>query len=331
MRFSKGRKALFFLGLAIVVGVLWTAYPRPLPVSNVPDLWIFYARATGVNEVLFGRRYTARGKPAGSVLRLGRLGLVQEAETASNGPQGWEWVTTGGAVFGIHGGRVVARRPAPQGSQIVSLAVVDNTLQAVAERMDGSHVSVLVWKSDGWVEEATNLPLGITTLLAGPGQSVWSLTAEPDRARLTEITGGRIQYRTGRLEPQGTAGFVDGTPIIPFAAGRSTFGYWTGTRHDFASVYRAAISVTDTNPLWGLGVKGMIPYQGGAFQTRHLVPWPHPQETTPVMLGGDGPWIAILDGFSQGQWFNVETGTFGPQFQIKTPWWAVVRAASLGS
>lgn len=331
MRFDKGRKALFFLGLAIIAGVWWSASPRPLTVSKVPDLWIFYARATGVNEVLFGRRYSARGQPAGPILRLGRLGLVQEAETAAAGPRGWEWVTTGGGVLGIHRGRVAVRRPAPPREQIVSVAVVDNTLQAVAERMDGSQVSVLTWKNQGWMDEAKGLPLGITTLLAGPGDSVWTLTAEPDRARLTEITGGRIQYRTGPLEPQGTAGFAGGMPIIPFATGRNTFGYWTGTRHDFTSVYGAAVSVTDTNPLWGLGVKGMIPYQGGAFQTRHVVPWPHPQETTPVILGGHGSWIAILDGFSQGQWFNVETGTYGPQFQIKTPWWAVVRAASLGS
>ncbi len=330
MRFSKGREALFFLGLAIAVGVLWQAYPRSLRVSKVPGLWIFYARATGINEVLFGRPYTARGKPAGPVLRLGRLGLVQEAQTATAGFKGWEWVTTGWNVLGIHG-RVVVRRPAPPGDQIVSVAMVDGTLQAVAERFDGSHVRVLRWGSHGWIDEQRRLPLGITTLVSGPQDSVWVLTAEPDQARLTEIAGGHTQYHSGPLEPQGTAGFVGGMPVIPYAVGQNTFGYWTGTRHDFSSVYHAALSVTDTTPLWGLGVKGMIPYRDGAFQTDKLVPWPRRQDTTPVILTGGGSWIAILDGFSQGQWFNVETGQFGPPFQINTPWWAVVRAASLGS
>lgn len=324
---SKGREALFFIiGLLVMLGAVWVLRPTA---SAPPNLWIFYARATGTQEMLWGRRYTAAGRPRGTPLKLGPLGLTQETEVAGAG-EGAVWVTTGPMVFGIREGRVWRRYPAPSGAQVLSLAVFSGRLYGVVESRQARRVSVMAWRHR-WRTVKSGMPLGITTLVAGPHHSVWALTAEPHKARLTEVAGGQRAYGTASLEPQGTAGFAGNQPIIPYARGASQFGYWSRRAHAFASVYQAAISVTNTQPLWGLGVRGMIPFASGRFRFGRTVPWPSPQATTLVVIGQGHPWIAVLDGFSQGRWFNVETGQFGPGFQIKTPWWAVVRAASLGS
>ncbi len=330
---EKGHKALFLIaGLLIVTGSVWVLRPRPEKPQLLPTLWIFYARATGLHETLYGRHYSARGRPLGKPLRIGALGLIQQIQGAASGLGRWEWVTTGHFVVGLTRGRVSIRRRAPARRQILSVAEFERKLYSVVEGSNQRQVSVAQWTANGWHVIRSNLPIGITTLVQGPQSTVWVLTAQPDRAYVTEVQGGNQRYKTPPLEPQGTMGFWQGEPVIPFVRGSGTFGFWDGLDHRFPSVYRAAVSVTDTAPLWGLGVYGMIPFSDGRFNLQRTVPWPSHMPTTPEPLSsGTSPWVAVFSGFSQGIWFNVNAGRFGPSFQIKTPWWAVVRAASLGS
>lgn len=331
--FVKGRQALFFVIGFLVVGFsLWKFYPGTAATSaGPPTLWLFYARATGIREALYARHYSSQGHPLGRAISLGRLGLVQETEVASAGLPGWEWVTLGTCVVGIYHGAVVRRLAAPAGMSALSIADLSGNLYAVVESPRSQQVAIDRWSGRGWRQVLGDFPVGITLLVPGSHHTVWVWVADPHRAWLFEVSGGLEVLHTPRIEPQGSVGFSQGHPLVPYAKGTNTFGYWNGREHVFSSVYEAAISVTDTIPLWGLGVHGMIPYRHGRFAFRRTVFWPHPQTTSPQALSSSGSWVAILDGFSQGVWFNVATGRFGPGFQIKTPWWAVVRAASLGS
>lgn len=331
---SQGRKALFFiLGLVIVTGSVIFLREKPTKPQPVPSLWFFYARATGLKETLYGRHYSARGRPLGPPVRIGKLGLIQETDDAAPAPGGWEWVTLGRSVVGLYHGHVASRRPAPADQDILSIAESpQGQLDAVVERAQSNRVAIDQWRGGHWQTLLAGLPIGITTLVQGPRSSTWALVAQPTRAYLDEVQGGHQRYRTPTLQPQGTVGFFGSEPVLPYATGVDTFGFWTGRRHQFSSVYHAAVSVADTAPLWGLGVRGMIPFLHGRFLPEKVVPWPHRMPTTPEpLVSGQSSWVAILSGFSQGTWFNVKTGRFGPSFQIKTPWWAVVRAASLGS
>lgn len=327
----KGRQALFFvLGLLVVASAVWHYYPRPVATASPPDLWIFYARATSTQEVLYGRRYSPQGVALNRPIRLGRLGLVQPIEVASAGPSGHQWVTTGRTLLVLGRHRVIKTIPAPAGYDLLSVKSISGALYGVAESLHGSSVVIDRLSGGAWVMAKGGLPLGITTLAAGPHRSVWVLVADPRRADLQEIWPGQQSLVLKGMEPQGTLGFGGGMPVITYADGSNGFGWWDGQRHPFRSVYQAAISVSDTSPLWGLGVRGMIPFRGGRFDLAQTAYWPGRETTTPQVVGS-GPWIAVMDGFSQGRWFNVDSGRFGPSFQIKTPWWAVVRAASLGS
>lgn len=334
----KGRQALFFLyWVALVALVLMVAMQQsfrsvPRHESPIPSLWIFYARATGSKEVLFGRHYSHRGRPLGPAIRVGTLGLVEQVEVAQTGRPGWEWVTLGHQVVGIHDGAVARRLAAPPGLTVLAIAFWASKLYAVTEPPQGGAVDVDEWSGHHWRRIRAGLPPGITDLVAGPGHSLWAFVAFPHEARLVAIRGPGIGMTTPHFAPQGTVAFQKGHPIIPFSRGARTFGYWEGSSHLFSSVYQAAISVADTTPVWGLGVKGMIPFKNGRFHPGSTVVWPSRQVTTPSALtDGSSAWIAVFDGFSQGTWFNVATGHFGPSFQIKTPWWAVVRAAAFGS
>ncbi len=336
MLLGKGRQALFFVtgfvGLAILAASLWGFYPRSPSSKTLPTLWIFYARTAGRGEILYARNYSARGQPMGAPLRLGRLGLVAENEVAFPGTHGWEWVTTGGAVLGIRSGRVRDRLPAPPKTTILCIADISGALDGVVESRAGNHIAVDRWDGRSWRTLATSLPVGITTLEEGLQGSLWALIADPTQVWLKEVRPRSELVHVARVEPQGTVGFSWRGPVLPYTRGLKAFGYWRDGLHRFGSVYQAAVSVTDTEPLWGVGVAGMIPFAAGQFQNPRTVRWPHRQITTPEVLnGGNSAWVAVLDGFSQGTWFNVRTGRFGPDFQIKTPWWAVVRAASLGS
>ncbi|NMP23007.1 hypothetical protein [Sulfobacillus harzensis] len=316
--------------LVLVAGGLAVTLAHPRASAPLPRLWIFYARSRGNQEILYGREYTAKGKPLEPALKIGPLGLVQQVQVASPGVKHSVWVTLGGAVVALDGHRVATRRPAPDGWTILSVRDISGRLYAIAENVRRNRVSAMIWRQNGWVTLASRLPLAITTLETGSGHSLWALSASPHEAQLIPI-GGRPGRVIASVAPQGTVGFSGGHPVLPYATGSNGFGYWTGRRHRFRSVYQAAISVTDTTPLWGLGVNGMVPYRQNRFDWRDAVRWPTRQQTTPTVIAGSGPWVAVLDGFSQGEWFNIQTGRFGPSFQIKTPWWAVVRAASLGS
>lgn len=327
---GKGLRALFFV-VALALGAFAAVQLWPRPESGVPTLWLFYARITGGGEILYGRQYSPSGKVVGPWVRVGRLGLVQPVEVATPGMHHSVWVTVGREVAALQGGRVVVKRPAPRGRTALSVKDVAGALYAVVENPAGTALSIDVWRHQGWRPLRSGLPLGITSLVTGSGHSLWALSALPHRAVLTEIVGGRAVTRTPLFQPQGTVGFAGGRPVLPYAFGSNGFGYWTGSLHIFRSVYQAAISVTDSTPLWGLTVRGMVPFRRGQFDWPDTVAWPKKQATTPTVIDGPGPWVAVMDGFSQGEWFNVQTGKFGPTFQIKTPWWAVVRAASLGS
>ena len=327
---KKGLRALFFVATLLLATYaamrLW-----PQPESGPPHLWVFYARVTGGREILYGRQYSPSGKALGPSVRIGRLGLVQQVEVATPGVHHSVWVTLGHEVDALQGRHVVVTRLSPKNRTVLSVKDVAGSLYAVVENPAATTLSIDIWHHQGWHPLRSGLPLGITSLVTGPAHSLWALSALPDEAVLTEIVGGHQVTASPPFQPQGTVGFAEGRPVLPYAFGSNGFGYWTGTRHIFYSVYQAAISVTDTTPLWGLSVRGMVPFRRGQFDWADIVSWPQKQATTPTVIDGSGPWVAVLDGFSQGEWFNIETGKFGPAFQIKTPWWAVVRAASLGS
>lgn len=328
-----GLKALFF----ILVPLGMTACGVPVVSQAAPaGLLMFYARpVSGTRETLWVRPYSASGKPRAKPVNLGQLGLVAEAGIVSvSGPK--VYVTLGHSLVVLQHGRVVARWAVPVGDSLLSVRVLHQRVYGVMENLNGSRVNIDMWRHRRWRTVASKIPLGITTLEAGLGGAPWALVSDPRRAWLISLEWSeRIQVDH---VPQGTVGFSGRRGLVPFTSGASGFdmaevnlSHGSLRTLRFRSVNHAILVMADTIPSWGTSVKGMVPYRRGHFLWSKLVPWPGTLATTPVLVGRGAPWILVLDGPSQGYWFNVDSGTFGPRFQMNAPWRAVVRAISLTS
>lgn len=293
-----------------------------------PTLWLYYAQPQGTQEVLWARPYDGSGHPRQGPLRLGVLHNVAQTEVATGGASGEQWVTLGDALLGIRGHRIVQRIAVPWHDDLLSIVFFQHQVVGVVQNPSTSHVHIAAYNHGHWRSLTNVLPLGITTLWP-EGKRLWALVADPHSAWVDEVIGGSRAQHIANIEPEGTMAITGQIPIVPYADGQNGFGYWADGRHPFSSVYHAVISVADTDPIWGLTVHGLVPYRHHHFSWSRQIPWPEWQATTSVVVGDGQPWIVILDGFSQGNWFDVRTGQFGGHFTIQTPTSAVVRAVSV--
>lgn len=334
----RGGKVLFSLfGAGLIVGCGTTLSHQVSPLQG--KLYLIYALPnTNRGETLWERSYTASGHPVSGPVRLGRLGLIAQSQIATGTSHGIA-VTTGHRVVSIQNRLMRRIVTVPPGQTVLSIRFVQNRLYAVVENVTNNRVTVdRVSRGHSLHTVWAGLPLGITSIWVGPHQYPFVSIMRPFSALIEQIAPIKRSYPwLSQVAPQGTVGFSRSSPIVPFSEGRNGFGVKKIGRIStqtirFSSVYQAAIEVTDTQPLWGLSPTGMVPYSvsRSRFLWSRLKSWPRPLKTTATMAGR-GPWIVILDGPSQGFWFNVVSGHFGPSFQIKAPWRAVVRATVLSS
>ncbi|SMC02508.1 hypothetical protein SAMN00768000_0629 [Sulfobacillus thermosulfidooxidans DSM 9293] len=296
--------------------------------NSPPDLAIAFARttATGTEDLLVGR-YTAQGHPQGHLINLGSLGLVAQSQImASHGRL--LWVTTGSALYQLTpSGHDHLIWKAPSHRTILSVDYISGRLWAVVERVDGQSVD-LYCQHHGHFVQVLQGPLAITTLYpAHQGQMV-ILRVWPDKAQVTlwGYTRGVIQQWTVAHVPQGSVAVGTRDVYLPVTEGLRNFGIeilpltHLGHRqlHMFSSVKDAVIEVIPSHPAYGLTLKGLIPLTGVSFSDQDLVKWPQPLQTT-VTSVLSASWVIILDGPSQGLWFNARGDRFGPAFQVIAP------------
>lgn len=287
----------------------------------LPHLSVLTARVTKGHEHLWLTGFSAQGKPQTAALDLGRLGLVAQTQIAAASPYGL-WISLGDTVVKVRHQAIVGRIVAPRGTTVLSLRWISRQLWVVAENIQANAIWVFARRNHRWIK-VTGLPVGITTLARGFRGSPYAFTVGPTWARVTGLKSLQRFPMVRRMMPQGTIAFSKPhAALIPFSTGTRGFGaarvFPAGLRSvHYASVWRAAIEVTDTHPMWGLTPKGMVPYRRhGSFYWNKLKPWPTPLQATAVVVGRGRPWVLVLGGPSQGFWFNVETGRYGPQFKI---------------
>ncbi|MDA8192591.1 MAG: hypothetical protein M0Z53_01145 [Thermaerobacter sp.] len=320
-----------FLAAGLGFGTGRTEGPRVAP----GFIEVCYAVRTAGGETLACRSYSASGGARGPAVAVGRLGLVAEAQTAGAVP-GAIVTTTGFAVKIVRAGRVHTMARAPADWTLLAVRRVAGRIWTVAENVAKRQDVIGRLGANGrWDWVKTPIPAGITTLLRQPSGQLAVAVMSSHRARV--LSGkGRPLASVGGITPQGTVGFAEGKTLVPFASGSNGFGLALVAARQvqyqlYPSVYRAVIEVTDTSPVWGVSPEGMVPFRQGRFRFSERRRWPRPLPGTITLVGSGRPWMLVVDGNSQGVWFNVQTGRYGPGFQINTPWPAVVRAIALGS
>lgn len=332
---QKSQKVFFVLSILGLGAIAWARSTgrAPLPQARLEVCYALPARQSA--EDLVCRPFSPTGEPQGRPTHLGRLGLVAQTGVATADGNGF-LVTVGGAVDAVQGGRIRTIARAPHGWTVLEVKNIAGQVWALLERAGAHRARVAVWTRGHW-RQRDILPHGIAEFLVGPQGIPAVAVMTPMSARVIFLShrAASPPPLTG-VAPQGSVAFVHDTALIPFATGVNGFGLAQGQgkamrEKVFRSVRRAVIMVTNTTPVWGISPSGMIPWRSGRFATDAVLPWPKPLPGTMTVIGRGTPWIVIVAGMSQGVWFNVAKGRFGPSFQIKTPWRAVVRAIALGS
>ncbi|MCL5971799.1 MAG: hypothetical protein M1499_04460 [Firmicutes bacterium] len=310
-------------------------------VHNIPsaDLLALYTTpATAGTEWLWASQFSSDGHPLGTSQRLGVLGPVAQTELATRGPNFVTFITLGTKIISLsRTQRVRVVAPMPPGYYALSVRWWPSGLLAVVESDKASHVQIWRWKHGDWQVLRKSLPEGIVTLIDGPSAQPMALIVDPHRVYTVPVFSRSLQYPVlNGGSPQGTAGFAGLREVVPYATGARGFGQWTatpqtprGSRQRFVSVQQAVLEMAPGSSLWGLTVHGMVPYHGTKPQWAHIRYWPAPMQTTMVVEGRGTPWLLILDGASQGIWFNVRSGNYGPQFAITMPYPDVVREVAI--
>ncbi|WP_139061690.1 hypothetical protein [Sulfobacillus thermosulfidooxidans] len=296
--------------------------------SSPPDMAIAFARtsAAGTEKLLVGR-YTAQGQPQGHLLNLGSLGLVAQSQImASHGR--FLWVTTGSSLYQLTPrGHAHLIWKAPSHSTILSVDYISGRLWAIVERIDGQHVDLYCLRHGHFVHELRG-PLAITTLYPAHRDQMVILRVWPNKAQviLWGYSRGIIQQWTVPHVPQGSIAVGSTDMYLPITEGLRKFGVVIlplthlgyPHLHVFSSVQDAVIEVIPSHPVYGLTLKGLIPITGVTFSDKGLVKWPQPLQTTVTSVLSSS-WVIILDGPSQGLWFNARADRFGSAFHVTAP------------
>lgn len=298
----------------------------PVSSTGPAGLAVAFARhaASGQEDLLVGR-FTAQGNPQGSMANLGPLGLVAQAQImTSDGPD--LWVTTGHEVVRIKNPahpRVVLH--APSGTTVLSLAYLWGHLWLAAEGIHSHRVRI--YEDAGRLRLRAETPLAITTLVPGPPGSVAVLSASPHHATVTLLLGQNRRTWVVDGVPQGTLAFGKGWGYLPVTHGLRGFGMaqmpargsQTVRQSTYSSVWHAVIAVVPSSPPYGITVNGLIPLQRGQWNWKGLQAWPRPLQATITSDGTGNGWVLIVDGPSQGYWFNAARGRFGESFTVQAP------------
>lgn len=335
-RVLSGARGFAWLTLSML---LWLAGCSAHSNSPSADLLTLYTTPSkdGI-EWIWENRFSPDGHPLGSARRLGILGPVAQTEIATRGPHQSTFITLGNKIVSLSKTQEVRTVAVlPPGYYALSIRWWPLGLLAVVESDKASHAQIWSWRQGNWKVLRKSLPEGIVTLIDGPLAHPMALIVDPHRVYTVSVFSRGLHYPVfDHGSPQGTAGFVGNTEVIPYAAGARGFGQWTakpntkrGSRQHFLSVQQAVIEMAQGSPLWGVMARGMVPYHGTRPQWSQIRYWPTPMQTTMVVEGRGTPWILILDGASQGVWFNVRSGDYGPQFSITMPYPDVVREVAI--
>lgn len=322
--------------VAIVTGLFLMNPIRGL--TAMPGrLLVIYATASATGgETLWVAPYSAQGHETGSPIRLGRLGLVAQSQIATfDQNRHILLITLGSTVRAVVGSGSQLFASVPKPWVVLSIHWMQGNLYAVAERPGQSHASLWKFKGRNWKVVDNRLPSGIVTLTEGPLGLPTVFVADPHHAYTLVVGSSRSgQYPEFiGAAPQGTVAFYKTAELVPYADGSQGFGQWIGypnrglgIKRPFANAGQAVIEVVHGERLWGIGAFGMIPYRGIHPLVKEIHRWPMVMQTTLVPVGSGDPWLVVLDGPSQGIWFNTQTGQFGPRFQIILPSGDIARA-----
>lgn len=280
----------------------------------------------GHEDLMLGR-YSDRGQQQGSLVNLGPLGLVAQTQILAS-HNNTLWATTGFDVKQIILGQPVRSIwKAPHGSTILSVDYLQGHLWAVVERIGGHHVDVYAQRAGRFVL-VTKCPLAITTLYPAPKGRIAILSVWPHKAR-GSLWGrhGMITAWTLHQAVQGSMAVGMHYAYLPFAKGMRQFGLATfplglaekRSAHLFRHISQAIIQVIPSYPVYGLTVRGVERISSMSIHWGHVRNWPHPLQSTVTSALGPFGWSMILDGPSQGLWFNVHTHRFGPAFRCVAP------------
>lgn len=307
---------------------------------NPQGFTILYTTASASGtETLWATSRSAQGVGHAKPIRLGALGLVAQTQIAT-----WDsashrlLVTLGSSIRSVSVSRSQLYAAVPPPWTVLSIRWLGGVLYAVAERPGQSHASVWMFQGQGWHVVTSRIAEGIVTLLPGPNGLPTAFVADPHHAYTVLLQSHRNwAYPVfDQGSPQGTVAFSGTTELIPYAEGAQGFGQWTGYlghhsghRLRFAGAAHAVIEVVAGDRIWGIGAYGMVPYQGFTPRLSQMVRWPMPMQTTLVPVGSGRPWLVVLDGPSQGVWFNTQTGQFGPHFTDILPARDVVRGIAV--
>ncbi len=320
----------WFKGTLVVFCVLILAGCGQLPAQGqLPDMAVLFAReAHNARETLQVASYSARGKRQGPRIYLGLLGLVAQTQIMAS-HKGTLWITTGYALKQItpsHSVRTVWS--APNHSTILSVDYIHNHLWAIVEPLGGRFVDIYCEQQGHFIDRIRG-PLAITTLYPAYG-GVGVLRVWPNQAQLElwPFHGNPRQWTLHGV-PQGTMALTKTTGYLPMSTGLNRFGIATvslkgamsGSRiHFFHNVDDAVLQAIASNPPYGVTVQGIMPLSAGAKSPPILRKWPQALSTTiTTAMKSPTSWLIILDGPSQGLWFNPRLDRFGPTFQVTAP------------
>lgn len=328
LRWFKGALLIFF-ALILAGCSAFSGRSRP------PGIAILFAKQSkNGHETLVLGRYNAKGQREGPWISIGRLGLVAQTQImASHG--GNLWITTGLSLKQFaQSGSVRTLWSAPGHSAILSVDYIAGHLWAIVEPIDGRVVDIYRRQQGHFVNIATG-PLAITTLYPAPFDQLGILRVWPDKAQVQLWQPDRKSRQwTVHAVPQGTMGLTKTKGYLPVTEGLHKFGMASvslkGTHLPSIRFYRhvsqAVIEVIPSNPLYGITVQGVVALPGSKSRP---VPrkWPQPLlATVTTAVQSPASWLIILDGPSQGLWFNPRSDSFGPVFQVTAPKGAFPRA-----
>ncbi len=317
-------------GALIVFIVLTLAGCGSLPnQAQLPGMAVLFAQQGQYGrENLVVARYNAHGQRQGKWISVGPLGLVAQTEIMAS-HAGTLWITTGHSVKQItQDYHVKTLWSSPKNSAILSVAYVEGHLWVAVERIGGRFVDIYL-QQHGHFADVLRGPLAITTLYPA-FHALGILRVWPNRAQVELWRPHKAPKElTVHAIPQGTMVLTKTTGYLPITAGLNKFGIATmalgsGKMVPHLSFYHrtkeAIIEVIPSNPPYGMTVQGVVPLSRSPSSRTVLRKWPHPlAATVTTAIESPASWMIILDGPSQGLWFNPRLDRFGPAFHVVAP------------
>jgi hypothetical protein len=297
----------------------------------LPGVTIYYTLPTSSYSLGVLQWFSANGRPLGTV-KLGPVGLMGWNSVVSSQRGADLLATTGYAIKMVDPSGVIRTLPNPDPPHpVLEVRWLGGRVYAVTAK--GAGEELWHWEKDGWQPNEA-LPPGLPILLSWQGQPLVVLI----RTRGVVVLGqGRYLSAPG-VVATGSGAVFGSEVLIPFTRtlandrpGLLTADLQSGRWHAtfYPDLARSPWMVTPTNPPWAAVAQGMARFDPRRGDFRSVVRWPEQLLGRLGVVGRGAGWILVLAGATQGYWFDVSRGRFGPAFGVRLPPGAVVRGASL--